>query len=108
MFSNQNQFSFSYLEPDRSKQGKRKTNVVKNNLNPSWNYQLSYGNVTVKSLKERCLELTVWDYDTIGSNDFLGGVRLGMGTGEFWESNKERSCKKHQYTRCSEKKVDCS
>ena len=28
------------------------------------------------------MELTVWDYDTIGSNDFLGGIRLGMGTGE--------------------------
>src|SRR5438309_1265782 len=34
-------------------------------------------------LRERCLELTLWDYDKITSNDFLGGVRLGLGLGEI-------------------------
>lgn len=32
-------------------------------------------------LHERSLELTVWDHDRLTTNDFLGGVRLNLGTG---------------------------
>ena len=38
--------------------------------------------VTWEELKERSLELTVWDYDRLTSNDFLGGVRLNTGLGK--------------------------
>lgn len=33
----------------------------------------------MSDLKARCLELTVWDYDKLGSNEFLGGIRLSLG-----------------------------
>jgi hypothetical protein len=39
--------------------------------------------VTVENLKEKSLELTIWDYDKLSSNDFLGGVRLNLGTGSY-------------------------
>jgi synaptotagmin-like protein len=35
-----------------------------------------FDDVTVEHLKEKSLELTIWDYDKLTSNDFLGGVRL--------------------------------
>lgn len=42
-----------------------------------------YENLSLSDLKDRCLELTIWDYDKITSNDFLGGVRLSLGTGNY-------------------------
>ena len=66
-----------YLLPDRSASGKRKTGVIKNNLNPVWEEQFVYKNVTLGELSgERVLEVTVWDYDKHG-NEFIGGLRLG-------------------------------
>ena len=43
-----------------------------------------YDDVTINDLYDRCLELTIWDYDKITSNDFLGGVRLGLGSGNHY------------------------
>ena len=35
----------------------------------------------MEELADRSLELAVWDHDRIGHQDFLGGVRLNLGTG---------------------------
>ena len=43
--------------------------------------------VSWEDMRERCLELTIWDHDRFSSNEFLGGVRLGLGTGKFHTSN---------------------
>lgn len=40
-----------------------------------------FEDVSFEELKEKALELTIWDHDRFTSNDFLGGVRLGLGTG---------------------------
>ncbi|CAN7988592.1 unnamed protein product [Ixodes hexagonus] len=77
-------FCKSYLLPDRTKSSKQKTPVVKKSCNPKWNHTFVYPDVSLEELKDRCLELTVWDYDKITSNDFLGGVRLGLGTGKLF------------------------
>ncbi|XP_054721366.1 uncharacterized protein LOC129231143 [Uloborus diversus] len=76
-------FCKSYLLPDKSKAGKQKTPVFKKSCNPKWNHTFLYDDVSVDDLRERCLELTIWDYDKITSNDFLGGVRLCLGTGKY-------------------------
>ncbi|CAL1261374.1 unnamed protein product [Larinioides sclopetarius] len=76
-------FCKSYLLPDKSKSGKQKTPVFKKSCNPKWNHTFIYEDVSLEDLKERCLELTIWDYDKITSNDFLGGVRLCLGTGKY-------------------------
>jgi Ca2+-dependent lipid-binding protein len=72
----------SSLLPDRTRGGSQKSPVVKRNCNPVWNHTFVFENVSWMELKERSLELTVWDYDRIVSNDFLGGVRLNLGTGK--------------------------
>lgn len=61
---------------------KRKTRVVKKNLNPHYDYIFVYKGLALEQLKEMCLELTVWDKETMASNEFLGGVRLSSGKGK--------------------------
>ncbi|XP_046848226.1 synaptotagmin-like protein 4 isoform X3 [Xenia sp. Carnegie-2017] len=79
-------FCKSYLLPDKSKKTKQKTSVVKKSLNPKWNYHFIYDNLTHEELMDRVLELTVWDFDRGSSNEFLGGVRLGLGAGiQEWD-----------------------
>ena len=71
-----------YLLPDKSSTGKRKTGVIKNNLNPVWGTTFSYEKVSLEELStERVLELVVWDFNKGGSSDFIGGLRLGPAPG---------------------------
>ncbi|XP_038059806.1 synaptotagmin-like protein 4 isoform X7 [Patiria miniata] len=83
MGGSSNPFIKGYLEPDRSKTGKHKTAVLRGTCNPRWDHVMKFENVSLRTLKERCLELTVWDHETLSSNEFLGGVRLNLGTGEY-------------------------
>ena len=67
-----------YLLPDKSSKGKKKTSVIKDNLNPEWEEKFAYEKVSFEDLQtSRVLEVTVWDYDKGSSNDFVGGLRLG-------------------------------
>lgn len=56
--------------------------MMKKTLNPHYNHTFVYNGVRLEDLQHMCLELTVWDREPLASNDFLGGVRLGVGTGE--------------------------
>lgn len=73
----------SYLLPDKSKSSKQKTPVVKRSRHPKWYYTMIYEDLSVDELKERSLELTVWDHDKITSNEFMGGIRLNLGSGKI-------------------------
>ena len=73
-----------HLLPDRSWSGKRKTKVIDNSLDPVWDEQFTYEKLVIDDLsKERVLEVTVWDYDFISFNDFIGGLRLGPDPGSI-------------------------
>ncbi|XP_029917680.1 synaptotagmin-like protein 4 [Myripristis murdjan] len=74
-------FVKGYLLPAKSKSTKKKTPVVKKNLNPHYDHTFVYKDVSLEQLKGMCLELTVWDREAMSSNEFLGGVRLSCGTG---------------------------
>nr|XP_020657775.1 synaptotagmin-like protein 4 [Pogona vitticeps] len=74
-------FVKGYLLPLRNKATKRKTPIVKKSLNPHYNHTFVYNNVIPEQLPHICLELTVWDREPLSSNEFLGGVRLGVGNG---------------------------
>ncbi|MGH0188165.1 UNVERIFIED_CONTAM: hypothetical protein FKN15_028302 [Acipenser sinensis] len=74
-------FVKGYLLPVKTKVTKRKTPVMKKTLNPHYNHTFVYKGMSPEDLKDVCLELTVWDREALSSNDFLGGIRLGMGTG---------------------------
>ena len=60
---------------------KQKTSVCRKTTSPRWESALSWDDLSLADLSERCLELTVWDHDRIGHNDILGGVRFNLGTG---------------------------
>lgn len=74
-------FVKGYLLPMRNRSSKRKTPVMKKTLNPHYNHTFVYSGVRLEDLQHMCLELTLWDREPLASNDFLGGVRLGVGTG---------------------------
>ncbi|MEQ2214261.1 hypothetical protein XENOCAPTIV_028581 [Xenoophorus captivus] len=60
---------------------KRKTAIVKKNLNPQYNTTFVYKELSLEQLRGMCLELTVWDREAMLSNEFLGGVCLSSGKG---------------------------
>ncbi|CAI9607506.1 unnamed protein product [Staurois parvus] len=67
----------TYLKPDVEKKSKHKTAVKKKTLNPEFNEEFFY-KIGLLELQKRSLEVTVWDYDLGKSNDFIGGVTLGV------------------------------
>ena len=77
-FSFFNSYVKVYLLPDRSKNGKRKTKVKKNSLNPCFDETLKYS-VTISEVTGRTLWISVWHSDVFGRNDFLGEVTLPLG-----------------------------
>uniref|UniRef100_A0A8C3QNY3 Double C2-like domain-containing protein n=1 Tax=Cyanoderma ruficeps TaxID=181631 RepID=A0A8C3QNY3_9PASS len=66
-----------YLKPDEDKKSKHKTAVKKKTLNPEFNEEFFY-EIKHGDLAKKTLEVTVWDYDIGKSNDFIGGVVLGI------------------------------
>lgn len=83
-----------YLLPDNNKSTKHKTAVERRTVNPQWNHTFTYCGLQPGDLNNICLELTVWDKEALSSNVFLGGVRLGAGTGKTGEYNLGRLLKK--------------
>uniref|UniRef100_A0A3Q3IUX4 Synaptotagmin-like protein 5 n=1 Tax=Monopterus albus TaxID=43700 RepID=A0A3Q3IUX4_MONAL len=77
-------FVKGYLLPDSNKSTKHKTAVERHTVNPVWNHTFTYCGLQPGDLNNVCLELTVWDKETLASNVFLGGVRLGAGTGKSY------------------------
>ena len=70
-----------HLLPNRKSSGKRKTGVIKNNLNPVWEEKFTYEGVSLEELsRERVLEISVWNYEKSG-NTFIGGLRIGPAPG---------------------------
>lgn len=67
----------TYLKPDVDKKSKHKTAVKKKTLNPEFNEEFCY-EIKHGDLAKKTLEVTVWDYDIGKSNDFIGGVVLGI------------------------------
>ena len=57
-----------------SERSKRRTKTLANTNHPRWNQSFVYSNVRRDELRQRVLEVTVWDYDRFGANEFLGGT----------------------------------
>lgn len=86
-------FHNSILLPDKKGKFKHKTPVIKRTLNPTFDHKFSYDEVSPEDLKERVLEITIYDFDRASSDDFLGGVRLGLGTSSNeWDDATEHEC----------------
>ena len=73
-----NAFARCLLLPNRNMSGKKKTKTITDSLQPFWNEELFYRGIIDKELEsQRVLEITIWDADIRGDNEFIGGVRLG-------------------------------
>ncbi|MCJ8742545.1 hypothetical protein PDJAM_G00083200 [Pangasius djambal] len=66
---------------DNHQKNRQKTRVVKRTANPVFNNTMVYEGIRPEDLRDACVELTVWDHDRL-SNHFIGGTRLGLGTGK--------------------------
>ncbi|XP_028968734.1 regulating synaptic membrane exocytosis protein 1 [Galendromus occidentalis] len=67
-----NPYAKLFLLPDRSDQSKRRTKTIAASDEPYWNQTFIYSPLRRSDLMQRALEVTVWDYDRYGANDFLG------------------------------------
>ncbi|XP_014370968.2 uncharacterized protein LOC106720730 [Papilio machaon] len=80
-------FCKSYLLPERGRLAKQKTGVSRRTLSPRWEHTFTYRGLAPAELAGRALELSLWDRDRLASNDFMGAVRLSLGTGTYMGAN---------------------
>ncbi|XP_053600935.1 regulating synaptic membrane exocytosis protein 2 isoform X11 [Plodia interpunctella] len=71
-------YSKIFLLPDKSEKSKRRTKTLANTLEPRWNQTFVYCGIRITDIKKRTLEVTVWDLNRYGPNDFLGEVLLDL------------------------------
>ncbi|XP_053524670.1 synaptotagmin-like protein 3 isoform X1 [Artibeus jamaicensis] len=83
-----NPYVKTYLLPDRSSQGKRKTGVQKNTVNPTFQETLKY-QVEPAQLATRCLQVSVWHLGTLARRVFLGEVIIPLATWDFEDSTTQ-------------------
>ena len=74
-----------YLLPDSIKATKLKTKIARRTLNPTFNETLVYGK-SEREVRERVLQVTVWDHDYVGENEFLGGLLIDLLTADLRKS----------------------
>ncbi|KAM5228765.1 synaptotagmin-like protein 3 [Ctenodactylus gundi] len=74
-----------YLLPDKSSQGKRKTGVQRNTLDPTFQETLKY-QVDPALLVTRRLQVSVWHLGTLARRVFLGEVIIPLATWDFEDS----------------------
>ncbi|KAM6439454.1 synaptotagmin-like protein 2 isoform 2-T2 [Rhynochetos jubatus] len=78
-----NSFIKCTILPDTSRKSRQKTRTVAKTTNPVFNHTMVYDGFRPEDLKEACIELTVWDHNKL-ANHFLGGLRIGLGTGRSY------------------------
>jgi Ca2+-dependent lipid-binding protein len=59
-----------------SEKSKRRTKTVAGTLEPKWNQTFIYSPMKRSDLENSSLEITVYDYDRIGSGEYVGEVRI--------------------------------
>ncbi|XP_036912545.1 synaptotagmin-like protein 3 isoform X1 [Sturnira hondurensis] len=83
-----NPYVKTYLLPDRSSQGKRKTGVQKNTVDPTFQETLKY-QVEPAQLATRRLQVSVWHLGMLARRVFLGEVIIPLATWDFEDSTTQ-------------------
>nr|XP_030708891.1 synaptotagmin-like protein 3 isoform X2 [Globicephala melas] len=86
-----NPYVKTYLLPDRSSQGKRKTGVQKNTVEPTFQETLKY-QVEPTQLATRQLQVSVWHLGTLTRRVFLGEVIIPLATWDFEDRTTQSAC----------------
>ncbi|XP_047714853.1 synaptotagmin-like protein 3 isoform X1 [Prionailurus viverrinus] len=86
-----NPYVKTYLLPDRSSQGKRKTGVQRNTVDPTFQETLKY-QVEPAQLVTRRLQVSVWHLGTLTRRVFLGEVTIPLATWDFEDSSTQCFC----------------
>lgn len=55
---------------------KRRTRTVTGSCSPAWNQSFAYMEIGRADIQNRSLEITVFDYDRIGSGEYMGEVGI--------------------------------
>jgi len=66
-----------------SEKSKRRTKTVAGTLEPKWNQTFIYAPMKRSEIKTQSLQMTVYDYDRIGSGEYVGEVRVILVGVEF-------------------------
>ena len=66
----------------KSKEPQFKTEVEARTLNPYWDQEFIFENVTFNELSSKVLQVSVHDASVGSKDNFMGAVRLGSGTSE--------------------------
>ncbi|XP_070339550.1 synaptotagmin-like protein 3 isoform X3 [Equus asinus] len=80
-----NPYVKTYLLPDRSSQGKRKTGVQRNTVDPTFQETVKY-QVESAQLVTRRLQVSVWHLGMLAQRVFLGEVIIPLATWDFEDS----------------------
>lgn len=67
----------TYLLPDMHKITKRKTRVIRRNIHPTFMEMLVY-RLPLEHIQKRLLQVSVWSYDRVAENQFLGAVNIPL------------------------------
>ncbi|XP_019268235.2 synaptotagmin-like protein 3 isoform X5 [Panthera pardus] len=86
-----NPYVKTYLLPDRSSQGKRKTAVQRNTVDPTFQETLKY-RMEPAQLVTRRLQVSVWHLGTLTRRVFLGEVTIPLATWDFEDSSTQCFC----------------
>lgn len=57
----------------------RQIKYIPNTLEPEWQQTVVFMNCLKRTLKKRVLEATVWDFDRLKMNDFMGQAIIHLG-----------------------------
>ena len=82
-------FPFNFTTISNSETSKKRTKTVVNSNNPAWNQTFVYPRIRLEDLRSRVIEVTVWDYDRFGSNEFLGEVLIELTNIALIQQNEE-------------------
>ncbi|KAG8522408.1 Synaptotagmin-like protein 3 [Galemys pyrenaicus] len=86
-----NPYVKTYLLPDSSSQGKRKTRVQRNTVDPAFQDTLKY-QVEPAQLATRRLQVSVWHLGTLSRRVFLGEVIVPLATWDFEDGRTRAFC----------------